>query len=269
MDQGNDFLKDRFIERVILLALLAALVFVCIQIVSPFIGPMLWGVIIAVAIWHPYRKLSRALGDRRVVASIIVSVVLLLILVVPISLLVDSLAESVRGVAGLMRDLTTHPASATPDLGARSARDRYHARRSVARGHGRPAGLAAATATLYRHGRRLCALHRRRARRRHDRVPGGDRDRRHPARDRRGRRSRCFAASSRGLAACTIWACSTSPPRRSAASPPGSSSPRSSRPCCWCSVSSSSARPAPSCSASSPSSSWSSSCPTGWSGCRW
>ena len=41
MDQGNDFLKDRFIERVILLALLASLVFVCIQIVRPFIGPML------------------------------------------------------------------------------------------------------------------------------------------------------------------------------------------------------------------------------------
>ena len=39
MDQGNDFLRDRFIERVILLALLASLVFICIQIVSPYIGP--------------------------------------------------------------------------------------------------------------------------------------------------------------------------------------------------------------------------------------
>ena len=114
MDQSNDFLKDRFIERVILLALLAALVFVCIQIVKPFIGPMLWGVIIAVAIWHPYRKLSRALGDRRIVASIIVSVVLLLILVVPLSLLVNSLAEAVRGVAGLMRDLTSIQLPAPP-----------------------------------------------------------------------------------------------------------------------------------------------------------
>ena len=106
MDQGNDFLRDRFIERVILLALLAALVFMCIQIVRPFVGPMLWGVIIAVAIWHPYRKLARKLGERRVLASVMVSLALLLILVVPISLLVDSLAEGVRGVASLMRDLT-------------------------------------------------------------------------------------------------------------------------------------------------------------------
>jgi predicted PurR-regulated permease PerM len=107
MDQGNDFLRDRFIERVILLALLASLVFICIRIVSPFIGPMLWGVIIAVATWHPYRKLSRLLGDRRILASIIVSLVLLVVLVVPIFLLVDSLAEGVRDVAALMRDLTS------------------------------------------------------------------------------------------------------------------------------------------------------------------
>jgi predicted PurR-regulated permease PerM len=107
MDQGNDFLKDRFIERVILLALLASLVFVCIQIVRPFIGPMLWGIIIAVAIWHPYRKLAKQLGGRRILASVLVSLALLLILVAPMYLLVDSLAEGVRGVAALMRDLTT------------------------------------------------------------------------------------------------------------------------------------------------------------------
>lgn len=107
MDQGNDFLKDRFIERVILLSLLASLVFVCIQIVRPFIGPILWGIIIAVAIWYPYRSLSSYLGDRRVLAAVMVSLALLVILVVPISLLVDSLAEGIRGVAGLMRDLTT------------------------------------------------------------------------------------------------------------------------------------------------------------------
>ena len=115
MDQGNDFLKDRFIERVILLALLASLVFVCIQIVRPFIGPMLWGVIIAVATWHPYRKLSQLLGDRRILASVIVSLALLVVLVVPVLLLVDSLAEGVRGIAGLMRDLTSIKVPAPPD----------------------------------------------------------------------------------------------------------------------------------------------------------
>jgi predicted PurR-regulated permease PerM len=107
MDESHDFLRDRFIERVILLALLASLVVLCLQIIKPFIGPMLWGVIIAVATWHPYRKLAKFLGNKRIVAAVLVSLALLLMLVVPISLLVNSLAEGVRGVAGLMRDLTS------------------------------------------------------------------------------------------------------------------------------------------------------------------
>lgn len=107
MDQGGDFLRDRFVERVILLALLAFLVFACLQIVGPFVGPILWGIIIAVATWHPYRWLANHLGGRRKLAAVIVSVALLLILVVPIALLVSSLAEGVSAVAGLLRDLTT------------------------------------------------------------------------------------------------------------------------------------------------------------------
>ena len=106
MDEaGSFFSRDRFIERVILLTLLAFLVFACVQIVSPFIGPMLWGIIITVATWHPYRKLAKLLGNRRKLAAVLMSLALLLILVVPISLLVDSLAEGIGAVAGLLRDL--------------------------------------------------------------------------------------------------------------------------------------------------------------------
>ena len=107
MDQGNDFFKDRFIERVILLALLAFLVFAVHPDRQPVHRADAVGIIIAVATWHPYRRLSKALGDKRILAAVLVSLGLLLVLVVPISLLVDSLAEGVRGVAGLMRDLTT------------------------------------------------------------------------------------------------------------------------------------------------------------------
>ena len=57
---------------------------------------MLWGIIIAVATWHPYRWLSERLGGRRKLGGrSSSSLALLLILVVPISLLVNSLAEGV------------------------------------------------------------------------------------------------------------------------------------------------------------------------------
>jgi predicted PurR-regulated permease PerM len=107
MNQAGDFLRDRFVERLILLTLLAFLVIACLQIVRPFVGPMLWGVIITVATWYPYRWLSDHLGGRRQLAAAIVSLVLLLVLVVPIAMLVESLGEGIGAVAGLLRDLTT------------------------------------------------------------------------------------------------------------------------------------------------------------------
>ena len=121
MNQSGDFLRDRFVERVILLTLLAFLVFACVQIVQPFIGPLLWGIIITVATWHPYRWLSDGLGGRRTLAAVIMALALLLILVVPVSMLVNSLAEGVGAVAGLLRDLTTFAAARAADLAARPA----------------------------------------------------------------------------------------------------------------------------------------------------
>jgi predicted PurR-regulated permease PerM len=107
MNEAADFLRDRFIERVILLTLLAFLVFACVQIVSPFIGPLLWGIIITVSTWPLYRRLLIQLGGRKKIAATIMSVGLLVVLVVPISMLVESLAEGIAAVAGLLRDLTT------------------------------------------------------------------------------------------------------------------------------------------------------------------
>jgi predicted PurR-regulated permease PerM len=107
MNQAGDFLRDRFIERVILLTLLAFLAFACLQIVRPFIGPMLWGIIIAVSTWYPYRWLAERLGGRKKIAATLMSVALLLVFVVPLSMLVESLAEGVAAVAGLLRELTT------------------------------------------------------------------------------------------------------------------------------------------------------------------
>lgn len=106
MDSATGFFKDRFIERVILLGLLAFLAFTCLTIVRPFIGPMLWGIIITVSTWPLYRWLAEHLGNRRKTASAIMSVGLLVVLVVPISVLVSSLAEGIAAVAGLLRELT-------------------------------------------------------------------------------------------------------------------------------------------------------------------
>ena len=93
MNEAADFLRDRFIERVILLTLLAFLIFACLQIVRPFLGPLLWGIIITVSTWPLYRRLVARLGGRKKIGATIMAVGLLVVLVVPVSLLVESLAR--------------------------------------------------------------------------------------------------------------------------------------------------------------------------------
>lgn len=115
MDQGTDFLRDKFIERVILISLLAALVLACLHIVRPFIGPMMWGVIIAVSTWRPYEILRERLGNRKKLAATIMAVGLLVVLVAPLSMLLTSLAEGIAAVAGLLRDLTQVVIPPPPD----------------------------------------------------------------------------------------------------------------------------------------------------------
>ena len=168
MNQAGDFLRDRFVERVILLALLAFLVFACLQIVEPFIGPMLWGIIIAVATWHPYRWLVRpsgwppqaGRGDRVAGAAADPGRA-------DRACWSNSLAEGVGAVAGLLRDLTTvrlpEPPTWLRDLPVIGVTLDDQWREAMV---DLPASLQQ-PAALYRHGRRLWPVLRRRAGLRH------------------------------------------------------------------------------------------------------
>lgn len=115
MDQGSDFFRDKFVERLILLTLLALLAIACLQIVRPFLGPILWGIVIAVSTWRPYEGLRDRLGGRKKLAAVLMSTVLLLVLVVPVGMLVNTLAEGITAVAGLLTDLTRVRLPPPPD----------------------------------------------------------------------------------------------------------------------------------------------------------
>jgi predicted PurR-regulated permease PerM len=74
----------------------------CFQIVRPFIVPIVWGVIIAVAASPSYVRLLGAFGGRRVAAGVAFTVVALVLLIVPAALLSGTLVDGVHGlVAGM------------------------------------------------------------------------------------------------------------------------------------------------------------------------
>ena len=68
----------RAVEAAIRIGLVALLVAWCFQIVRPFIVPVVWGIIIAVAVHPGYRRLEDALGNRRTIATMFTLLMLIL-----------------------------------------------------------------------------------------------------------------------------------------------------------------------------------------------
>lgn len=92
------------LEAAIRIGLVFLLIALCLQIVRPFIIPIVWGVIIAVAAYPAYQHLLTALGQRRRLAATLFTLIALLVLIVPTMMLSGTLVGGVKGVATQLND---------------------------------------------------------------------------------------------------------------------------------------------------------------------
>jgi predicted PurR-regulated permease PerM len=95
VDSSKLFEKNA-IESAIKIAILATMVVATFRIVQPFIMPVLWGIIIAVAVEPLIGKLTKMMGGRRKTASILFSLAVIGALVAPSVLLVTSSIDNVQ-----------------------------------------------------------------------------------------------------------------------------------------------------------------------------
>jgi len=91
--KSNEFTSNA-IEAAIRLGLLFMLAIWCFDIVKPFIVPVVWGLIIAVAIYPLFIKLKSALGGKNKLASIIYTVIALAILITPSVMISNSIIDT-------------------------------------------------------------------------------------------------------------------------------------------------------------------------------
>jgi predicted PurR-regulated permease PerM len=96
------------LEAAIRIGILAALAWWCYGIARPFLFPILWGVILAVAVYPGYRWLEARLNHRRLLASTLFTLLMLLVLAVPSLLLAGSLASGAEKVAAAFQAGTLH-----------------------------------------------------------------------------------------------------------------------------------------------------------------
>jgi len=103
---NTNFTKD-VIEAAIRVGLLLLLCYWCFLIVKPFMIALLWGIIIAVAVFPLFAKLRAVLGDRNKLASTLYILIALAILITPAffasnSIIDTSVAISDRQAAGTL-----------------------------------------------------------------------------------------------------------------------------------------------------------------------
>ena len=90
----DDSYLEKVTEAVVRVGIVMLLLVWCFNIIRPFITPVVWGAILAVAVYPAYRWLIAKLGGREKVAALIITVLGFAIVLVPAMLFAGSLIDS-------------------------------------------------------------------------------------------------------------------------------------------------------------------------------
>ena len=113
MSKDNSKYVKIAIDLILKVGALFLVVYLCFRILQPFLGMLLWGLIIAIILFPAFMYIRRMLGNRNKVSSILLTVLALSILVLPSIWLVNQLVEGVKFLAGNIQagDLSIPPPS--------------------------------------------------------------------------------------------------------------------------------------------------------------
>ncbi len=84
--------------------MLFLVIFLCFMIVRPFLGILLWGLIIAIILFPLFQKLNQWFGRRYKLSSLVIIIISLSVLVLPSIWLVNQLVDGVKYLADAILD---------------------------------------------------------------------------------------------------------------------------------------------------------------------
>ena len=121
MNNSDTVAADRNFQKnamasFIQIAAVVVLVLWCFQIIAPFLSIVIWGMIIAVALYPVHVKLSGTLGGREKLSSTIFVLLGLAILLVPVFILTDSSVAALKTVGADLNDGTVSISPPDPSV---------------------------------------------------------------------------------------------------------------------------------------------------------
>lgn len=93
---------------------LALLALGCLWIMLPFVTAMLWATVLSIAVWPLYRRLLTLLGGRRTLASLLVSLGMVCVILLPFVVVGLTLADNVDQLTGAVRRMLDSGPPAPP-----------------------------------------------------------------------------------------------------------------------------------------------------------
>lgn len=81
------------------LGLVALLIALCFKVIAPFFLPVLWGVILSIALYSSFRRLSAWIRGYQKLASVIITLASLVLFIGPVGALAARLVENLQNVA--------------------------------------------------------------------------------------------------------------------------------------------------------------------------
>ena len=88
----------KIIETLIQLLALAVLIGWCFNIIEPFITPLVWGCILAVAIFPVFKRLTKLLHGKEILSAVLITITLLLLIILPAIYLGVKTSEEIKFV---------------------------------------------------------------------------------------------------------------------------------------------------------------------------
>jgi predicted PurR-regulated permease PerM len=94
-EAGN---RERYIAITVTLILIVILVIVSFVIVRPFLAPLAWGVILAIATWPAFARCRQRLGGRATLAAVLMTLLLVVVLLGPLAVIVTAISDNVAAL---------------------------------------------------------------------------------------------------------------------------------------------------------------------------
>lgn len=108
-------LERNQLERYAQIAGVAVLVVGCFYVVRPFVASVLFAAVVCATTWPVFQRIRRAVGERPVVASLLMTTLLALVVIVPVALLAIALTENVTALVDFASGLVKSGAPELPE----------------------------------------------------------------------------------------------------------------------------------------------------------